>query len=189
MAVPHKKTREMNFWPFAKKRRWIFCIQGPQIPQNFGKVFNTLRLRPFSTNSVGNARGRTRSAKLGLRHKVAQGHGSVTRHFSKWCPPIEKVRTCPKRVQVLHLILSHRIHIWCISVWYIFLYIYHKNQANVSKYTGPLDPMGINPESTVCCFYMDLSETQFNDILKVFVSPSSTAHWRSHGNPSVKYLQ
>lgn len=103
---------------------------------------------------MGNARGRTRSAKLGLRHKVAQGHGSVTRHFSKWCPPIEKVRTCPKRVQVLHLILSHRIHIWCISVWYIFLYIYHKNQANVSKYTGRLDPMGINPESTNCVLFL-----------------------------------
>ena len=24
----------------------------------------------------------------------------------------------------------------------IFTYIYHKNQPNVDKYTGPMDPMG-----------------------------------------------
>ena len=43
--------------------------------------------------------------------------------------------------------LSHRIHVWCIYTYNIYinkcLYIYHKNQPNVGKYTSPMDPMGM----------------------------------------------
>ena len=73
--------------------------------------------------------------------------------ITEMVPPMEKVRTCPKRVQVLHLILSHRI---LLNGVYICSYTFTiKNQANVGTYTGPLDPMGINPESTNCVLFLN----------------------------------
>ena len=52
-------------------------------------------------------------------------------------PYVMAYEIIPKYAWIVCHPLSHGI-----NAWYIFAYMYHKNQLNVCKYTSPTDPMG-----------------------------------------------
>ncbi len=69
-----------------------------------------------------------------------------------------------------------------IHVWYIYLYIYHKNQPNLGKYTSPMDIMEWCGKQTFHRFYfsnaVELEPTTF------YSQPWTTGPWLLNLNDS-----